>query len=214
MPGESRRVRAVILDYGGVVRREGVEDWDEVACPHGVPAGAAWAAFHDVPEYAASRAGKASEAELRAAVVRDLARWVAPDVAERVLSEIEAKNRAVPAIEPEMEPLLKALRSRVRLGLLTNGGKGSLQKLHDWGVTPWFDDVVASGDVGLGKPDPRVFLLTAGRLDVAPAECAFVDDVLRNVEGARTAGMLAHHHHRTRHGELVRFLEDCGALPP
>ena len=205
-------VRAVILDYGGVVRREGPEDWDEVACAYGVPAGAAWAAFHDVPEYAASRAGRLSAEDLRAAVVRDLSRWVAPDVAERVLSEIEARNRARPPIEPEMEPLLRSLRARVRLGLLTNGGKGSLERLHAWGVTPWFDDVVASGDVGLGKPDPRVFLLAAGRLDVALQECAFVDDILKNVEGARAAGMVAHHHHRTRHAELLRFLEASGAL--
>jgi putative hydrolase of the HAD superfamily len=196
------------------VRREGSDDWDEVACAHGVPPGAAWAAFHDVPEYALSRAGRISDADLRAAVVRDLARQVPPETAARVFDDIRARGRAQPAIEPEMEPVLRALRAHGKLGLLTNGGKGSLAKIREWGVEPWFDDVVASGDVGLAKPDPRVFLLAAERLGVDPSACAYVDDLERNVVGAREAGMRAHHHHRTRHADLLRFLISCGALLP
>jgi epoxide hydrolase-like predicted phosphatase len=207
-----RAVRAVILDYGGVVRREDAADWDEVATAHGMPAGAAWAAFHDGPEYVASRTGRMGAEEFRGAVVRALARWTGPEGAERVLAEIEARERARPPIEPEMRALLERMRGRVRIGLLTNGGRGGGARLVASGVAAAFHDVVCSGDAGVAKPDPAAFRLAAERLGVATAECAFVDDLERNVLGARAAGMRAHHHHRTRPEALVAFLEDVGAL--
>jgi len=47
------------------------------------------------------------------------------------------------------------------------------------------DDIVYSHEVGLKKPDPAVFELTVSRLDVAPEEIAYLDDVPANVEAAR-----------------------------
>jgi epoxide hydrolase-like predicted phosphatase len=57
-----------------------------------------------------------------------------------------------------------------------------------------FDDIVRSDQVGLRKPDPEIYLLTAERLHVSPRECVFVDDLLQNVEGARAVGMQAFVH--------------------
>ena len=57
-----------------------------------------------------------------------------------------------------------------------------------------FDAIVRSDEVGLRKPDPAIYLLTAERLEVRPAECVFVDDLLQNVEGARGVGMHAFVH--------------------
>jgi putative hydrolase of the HAD superfamily len=205
-------VRAVILDYGGVVVRETPEDWDALSSRYGMPAGAAWAAFHDVPEYDRSRRGEISREAFRVAVLAAMARSIGEHAAARLHDEIQSLSRSFPPIEPEMEPLLRALRGRVRLGLLTNGAKGSLATLEARGVARRFDDVVASGDVGLAKPDPRVFRLAAERLGVEPRACAFVDDMERNVAGAREAGLLAHRHHRTRLDALRRFLVSCGAL--
>jgi HAD superfamily hydrolase (TIGR01509 family) len=208
-------VLAVLLDYGGVVRREDPADWDEVAGGFGIAPGAAWSAFHDAPEYAASRTGRLDAASFRAAVVRRLAAAAGDEArADRCLAGIEAAAGAFPAVEPEVAALLARLRGRVRLGLLTNAAKGAGARLRARGVSSLFDDVVASGDVGVAKPDPEAFLLAARRLGVAPRACAVVDDLERNVAGARAAGMRAHLHHRTRHDDLLRFLEREGALPP
>jgi putative hydrolase of the HAD superfamily len=206
-------VRAVVFDYGGVIRREDPADWDEVAAKYGLEAGRAWAAFHDIPEYALSRAGRLSAPEFKAAVVRAVARSIGDDAASRMIDEIDAQQRAWPPVEPEMDALLDRLRGRVRLGLLSNGGKGARARLEALGVVRLFDDVVCSGDAGLAKPDPAVFRLAAGRLGLGPVECAFVDDLERNVVGARAAGMPSHLHHRTRLADLLRFLETVGALP-
>jgi putative hydrolase of the HAD superfamily len=211
--GDGTAVEAVIFDYSGVIHREDPADWDEVARRYGLPAGAAWSAFHDIPEYALSRAGRLSGPEFRAAVVHALARSIGEADAERVVAGIEAQQRAQVPVEPEMDALLDRLRGRVRLGCLTNGGKGSRERLAQWGVLERFDDVVCSGDVGLAKPDPAVYRLAASRLGVAAPDCAYVDDLERNVAGAREAGMRVHRHHWARMADLLRFLAEVGALP-
>jgi putative hydrolase of the HAD superfamily len=53
----------------------------------------------------------------------------------------------------------------------------------------WFDAVVDSSEVGVRKPDPAIYRLTAERLGVEPAACAFLDDHPGNVAGAIAAGM-------------------------
>lgn len=54
-----------------------------------------------------------------------------------------------------------------------------------------FDDVVISGEVGMHKPNPDIYLLAAERLQEEPAHCIFVDDLRENCEGAEAVGMRA-----------------------
>lgn len=79
----------------------------------------------------------------------------------------------------------------VRTALLSNAD-GLMPGEHDWTVV--FDTLVLSGDVGFGKPDPRIYLLTAERIGLIPEECVFVDDQVANVRGAVRAGMVGVHH--------------------
>lgn len=55
----------------------------------------------------------------------------------------------------------------------------------------WFEEIVVSGEVGLAKPDPRIFALTIERCRLDPARTVFIDDSPRNVEAGRKAGMHA-----------------------
>lgn len=48
-----------------------------------------------------------------------------------------------------------------------------------------------SCELGVRKPDPEIYRLTAGRLGVDPAECVFVDDRPANCAGAEAVGMAA-----------------------
>lgn len=58
-----------------------------------------------------------------------------------------------------------------------------------------FDVVVLGAVLGVRKPDPEVFRRVAGLLGLAPHECVVVDDLERNIRGARAAGAVAVHHH-------------------
>jgi putative hydrolase of the HAD superfamily len=101
---------------------------------------------------------------------------------------------AASVLETEMLDLVRELRhSGLRTGLLSNS----------WGVTDGyprhlfgelFDDVVISGEVGMRKPEERIFSLAASRLGLPPAACVFIDDVEGNIVAARALGFAAVHH--------------------
>ena len=54
-----------------------------------------------------------------------------------------------------------------------------------------FDTIVISSEVGVMKPDLKIYRLALGQLKVEPAEAVFVDDMPPNVEAARLLGMQA-----------------------
>jgi HAD superfamily hydrolase (TIGR01509 family) len=57
------------------------------------------------------------------------------------------------------------------------------------GIGQYFGALTSSEDVTRGKPDPQVYLLSAGRLGVAPACAIVIEDAPAGLEGARRAGM-------------------------
>lgn len=93
---------------------------------------------------------------------------------------------------PDVAPCLRALaRSGLRLGIVTNGDSvQQREKLQVLGLTRMFTVVVTAADIGVAKPDPRIFLHAAGQLGVAPRGCVFVGD-LRDTDalGAAATGM-------------------------
>jgi epoxide hydrolase-like predicted phosphatase len=70
---------------------------------------------------------------------------------------------------------------------------------NSWGLTMYdhdllddlFDAVVLSGELGVRKPDRRMFLLAAERLGVTPRACILVDDFSWNCAAAEELGMRA-----------------------
>jgi 2-haloacid dehalogenase len=57
----------------------------------------------------------------------------------------------------------------------------------------WFEHIVVSGEVGMAKPDPRIFELAIERCKLVPSRTVFIDDSLKNVEAGRNAGLHALH---------------------
>ena len=89
------------------------------------------------------------------------------------------------------EELLRELRKRLRVGLLTNGASSvQRHKIRQAGLGDLFHAVVVSGEVGVGKPDPEVFRVALEALGTPPAETVMVGNSLRHdIAGARAAGM-------------------------
>lgn len=72
-----------------------------------------------------------------------------------------------------------------------------------------FDAVVISGEVGLHKPEPEIYLRAAKDAGVEPAACLFVDDLRENCEGAEAVGMTAIRH-RDAAGTIPKLAELTG----
>jgi epoxide hydrolase-like predicted phosphatase len=87
---------------------------------------------------------------------------------------------------------IKQLRHDYKIGMLSNVNKEVLDTvLPQHERDELFDEVVISGEVGFIKPEPAIYELMATRLEVAPAECLFIDDRSPNIEAAKRVGMQA-----------------------
>ena len=93
----------------------------------------------------------------------------------------------------ELYDALEELRGRgIRTALLSNADGASTKTKN--ALKRYFDALVFSGEVGVGKPDEEVYRLTAELLKVPVEACVFVDDAARNVRGAIATGMVGVHH--------------------
>jgi len=74
-----------------------------------------------------------------------------------------------------------------------------------------FDAVVISGEVGMRKPEPRIFHYTLEQVGLAAEECVFVDDLAENIHAAAALGFIGVHH--TSYDETARELEALFGIP-
>ena len=112
-----------------------------------------------------------------------------------IVLDHSAYSRSI-TIEADMIEVLRDLRARgYRIGLVSNVSllpqlmRGDLDRL---GVGPLMDATVFSSEIGLRKPDPRIFTEALRRLGSEAAETVFVGDRLYDdATGARGVGMRA-----------------------
>jgi 2-haloacid dehalogenase len=157
--------------------------------------------------------------------------WNERQDAGRSFSEAAALLRAQ---HPQHAELIEAYGARfdeMMKGPI-DGSVAILQALHDRGVplyalSNWsaetypqaarrfdflrlFRGLVISGEVGVIKPDQRIFRILLERHRIAPAEAVYIDDNPRNAEVARALGL--HGIHFTDPLKLRRELEDLRLL--
>ena len=86
---------------------------------------------------------------------------------------------------------LEALRGRgYRVACISNADGRVRGLLETAGLLPHLEFVVDSAEVGMEKPDPRIFRTAAERLGLDPSACAYVGDIYEiDVVGAEGAGM-------------------------
>jgi putative hydrolase of the HAD superfamily len=87
--------------------------------------------------------------------------------------------------------VLRQLRRRYRLGVVTNGiDRVQRARLAASGLAPLFDAVVTSQSCGFAKPDPRILRAALDAMDVLPREAVYVgDDPATDGAAARAAGV-------------------------
>jgi epoxide hydrolase-like predicted phosphatase len=88
---------------------------------------------------------------------------------------------------------IRSLRPRYKTGLISN----AWDDLREWIVRQKFDDafdhMIISAEVGVVKPDARIYHMALEQIGVSPSEAVFVDDFIENVKGAQAVGMSAIH---------------------
>jgi HAD superfamily hydrolase (TIGR01509 family) len=87
--------------------------------------------------------------------------------------------------------LITILKTKYKIGMLSNTSKNMLTHLFSKEEVALFDALILSYEEGVTKPDKAAYEITARRLGVELNECVFIDDQERHCLGAKAAGMRA-----------------------
>jgi len=120
---------------------------------------------------------------------------LAPELAARFRAERLPRQTLFPEVI-EVLRAFQAQRAQYALALLTNGAPDvQRDKLTGAGLASYFEAIIISGEVGIGKPDPRIFAHTLATLaaaaTAATAAVMVGDSLARDIAGARRSGLRA-----------------------
>ena len=212
-PDRSSRLRALVVDWGGVLTEpldSAIRTWaalDGVGFDAYVTVMREWLGPHqgelarDNPVAALER-GEIEvphfEEEFARRLSLEAGRMIpAEGLLQRMFDQFEH--------EPAMAALvLRAHRAGLRTGLLSNSW-GNEYPREGW--DEMFDAIVISGEVGMRKPEPRIFFHLLDLLGVTPEQAVFVDDLEQNCAAARELGIVTvqHRDYATTAAELERL---------
>lgn len=90
----------------------------------------------------------------------------------------------------ELIDFLKNAKDKYRLALLSNASSEFVKPLiANNGLEEIFERIYISSDLGMAKPEINVFKLVCATMGASPEQCIMIDDRVRNIDGAKAAGM-------------------------
>lgn len=180
-------IKALLLDYDGVIREIDVERTSEVIQTIGMEMDEFFEIVFGNEDIKDLIRGKLSSSEW----------W-------RIVQEHNPRLRDVgadflwkevfryPVINREVLDIVREYEGKLKTGILTNAMKESVPVILEETRGYNFDLIISTATIGHIKPEPEAYLKSLDILGVQAEECLFIDDKLRNVEGARSVGMRAH----------------------
>ena len=94
-------------------------------------------------------------------------------------------------LSDEVRDTLNELRRRGYKLSIGSSSKNTKFILGQIGLGDFFDAIADGTDITHSKPDPEVFLKSAEKIGVAPADCAVVEDARAGIQAAKAGGMTA-----------------------
>jgi len=181
-------IKAVFFDLGGVIiRTEFQAPRQHLAEQLGMEYEDLVKLVFDSPSSIKASHGEISDKEHWAEVTKRLRR--PPSETEMIREEFFAGD----VVDLEIVEFLRSLRPRTYVGLISN----SWPDLRDYIARQKFDDafdhMVISGEVGVMKPEARIYQIALEQAGVRPNEAVFVDDVYENIKGCEKVGIKGIH---------------------
>jgi len=196
-------IQAVFWDLGGVIIR--TEDRTRRA---------EWETRLGLPPRELDQIVFAGEMGRKAAVgqagTEDVWKWVGEKLGldSEQLEELRQDFWRGEDLDLELVEYIRRLRPTYRTGLISNAWPEIREQIeNEWRIADAFDKLIISAEVGLAKPDPRIYQLALEGLGVEASRTIFVDDFIENLEAASALGMHpVHFKNRTQAQQQVEAL--------
>lgn len=177
-------IRAVFFDFGGVIMRT------EYQSPRQHLAERFGMDYDDIDKVVF-----ASESARRASVgaITEDAHWA--EVLKRLkhpASEMKSFKDEFfggDVIDRDLVEFIRSLRGQVHTGLISNAWSGLREFITSEKVITAFDSITISAEVGVVKPEERIYQVALDQAKVKAEEAVFVDDMNINLEGCEDLGM-------------------------
>jgi epoxide hydrolase-like predicted phosphatase len=96
-------------------------------------------------------------------------------------------------IDHDLLAFIQSVRPALKTGVISNAWNGLRDYMKQRGFLASFDEVIVSAEVGVVKPDVRIYHLALEKLGVQPEEAVFVDDMPENIVACEAIGMKGVH---------------------
>lgn len=189
--------KALILDFGGVVTRTLFETHDLTENALGLSPGTlTWRGPFDPagdPLWASMQNGEISERDYWMTRTREVGKLVGKEWTsmDQFVQSARGADPAL-ALRPQArEAILKAKAAGLKLAILSNELDlfYGVEFRSRFPLIELFDVIIDATYTQILKPDRKAYQLCLDALKLAASDCVFVDDQLKNVEGARAAGI-------------------------
>ena len=177
-------IRAVFFDFGGVIQRT------EFQAPRQHLGQRFGMDYDDIDKlvFGSPSARQASVGE-----ISEDAHWA--NVLNR-LKRPEAEAQAIKdeffggdVIDRELVEFIRSLRGKFHVGLISNAWSGMRAHLKKEKLLDLFETVVISAEVGVMKPEARIYSIALEQAGVKAEAAVFVDDVQVNIDSCQQIGM-------------------------
>ena len=177
-------IRAVFFDFGGVLMRT------EFQAPRQHLAERFRLDYDDIDKIVFG-----SESTRRASVgeITEEAHWL--EVLKRLkrpASEMKSFSDEFfggDVLDRKLIEYIRSLRGKFHTGLISNAWSGLREFLAKEKIIDIFDTVIISAEVGVVKPEAKIFNIALEQAKVRARDAVFVDDMTANIEACEKAGM-------------------------
>jgi len=177
-------LKAVFFDIGGVIlRTEYQAPREHLAERLNLTYEDVYKAVFESETSRKASLGTVSEDEHWSAVTRKLGR--PPAEAKAIRDEFFAGDM----IDRSLLDFIRSLRPRYTTGVISNAWPDLRAYIAENKFEDAFDSLTISADVGVMKPQPKIYQLALEQAKVRADEAIFVDDMPANIEAANRLGM-------------------------
>ena len=184
-------IKAIVFDIGGVLlRTEDPTGRRMLQRKYDLTEGEVEALVFDSEPARLSTIGKVPQAAIWENVAKTLSLSEADSLA------FQQAFWSGDRLDEDLASFLKSCRPKYTTALLSNAWEGSrehFETIYGLAEGEMVDQVLISAELGVAKPDYRIYDILRQRMDCEFDEIIFVDDFLHNIEAARQLGIQAIH---------------------